>query len=835
MGISKPEVMADSQVFNDVEQVCRQFEADLRKDKDTKIDRLVEGWEEPERSRLLCELIEIDIRAKRAMNHSVSPDLYFQTFPDDHAAIQEAFASQRDEQTILPDVLLEQLKTESNLRHLRFLAEGGLGQVFIAQDEKLRRDAAVKLIREDLTDDVDSCDQFMIEAEVTGRLDHPGIPVVYAIGQTISGRLFYAMQYVRGTRLDKLIRKHHKVFLHGQDSQWFGLKRLKLTSLRRGAPSDSIAHESAESSPTDSSAVPPLDLRELLEVFISVCHTVGYAHRRGILHRDIKPSNIIHGKFGETVVIDWGLALPIARQGVFKDIAEQTIAPRSGKSSRMSSGCIGTPAYMSPEQAKGDVPLTPASDIFSLGTLLYCILTGSPPYQGQTVNEVRQLAINCEFTPPSELIEKIPAPLAAICAKAMRAQISDRYRTTHELVADIREYLSDRPVSALPDSHYRHLMRWMRHHTQAVLATMLAVMLIASTVGMVGLYKSLALLKEQRTSQAQSQWATSEKSLREQSLILAADLAARTLANKIDIVYRTLELCSKDDELQASLKLCNEAPDLDAAQKIQAWLNKTVSNEPESMRFRSWFVMTQDGTYLARTPEFSGGKRSSSIGKRFAFRDYFHGLGQDLPPTAPALAPLEIPHNSSAIFSTMDDEMTVNLSVPIVDSSKGIIGALVVCVECREFGDLNLDKATDQQLLLVEGRGYPMTDVEWSDELGRVVDLGHPQWSAGVLLHHQSELYRAEFNNLPRVSDEVMRTMKKVEMTSDGVESEGMDDARLFTEGVYSDPVQTTEKTKWLAAYCPVRIETRKDSRIAQTGWFVIVQQRFVEAENDSI
>lgn len=487
--MSKPEVTADSLVFNDVEQVCRQFEADLRQNQDAKIDQLMEGWEEPERSRLLCELIAIDIRAKRATNRAVSADSFLQTFPNDRAAIQEAFASQHDEQTVLPDVLLEQLKTESNLRHLRFLAEGGLGQVFIAQDEKLRRDAAVKLIREDLTDDVDSCQQFMIEAEVTGRLDHPGIPIVYAIGQTNNGRLFYAMRYVRGTRLGKLIRKHHRVFLHGQGSQWFGLKRLKLTSIRRGATSDSIAHEPAESSPTDSSAVPSLDLRELLEVFISVCHTVGDAHRRGILHRDIKPSNIIHGKFGETVVIDWGLALPIARQGVFKDVAEQTIAPRSGKSSRLSSWCIGTPAYMSPEQAKGDVPLTPASDIFSLGTLLYCILTGSPPYQGQTVNELRQLAINCEFPPPSELVEKIPAPLAAICVKAMRAQISERYRTTHELVADLRESLSDRPVSALPDSHYRHLMRWMRHNTQAVLATMLAVMLIASTVGMVGFTK----------------------------------------------------------------------------------------------------------------------------------------------------------------------------------------------------------------------------------------------------------------------------------------------------------------------------------------------------------
>lgn len=812
----------------DVEEVCRRFEAELHQGQQADIHQYLKGWEEPERSRLLCELIGIEVQSRRAAGLPVQIQDFMEMFPGDAAAVREAFETQRDAQTVLPTVLLEQLKTESRLQHLRFLAEGGLGQVFVAEDATLRRDAAVKLIREDLTGDSESCEQFRVEAEVTGRLDHPGIPLVYAIGQTSQGRLFYAMQYIRGARLDKLIRKHHKEFVHVQGSQWFGLKRLRLSSSPKGSATDSGSHRSHDAPPTDSSTTSPLDLRELLEIFISVCHTIGYAHRRGILHRDIKPSNVIHGKFGETVVIDWGLALPIARQGVFKDVAEQTISPRSGKNSRQSIGCVGTPAFMSPEQARGDVPLTPASDIFSLGTLLYYMLTGTPPYQGQSAHEVRKLAMEAEFTHPSSLAPHVPASLEAICLKAMRPPISERYRTTHDIVADIREYLADRPVSAHPESSYRRLSRWMRHHTQTVLVTMLGIAVLALTVGLVSMWKSWALLREQRTSQAQSDWAANEKTLREKSLVMAADLAARTLANKIDIVYRTLELFSREQTLQTNLEAWNQSGEQENERLIQTWLDGIVSAEPPSMRFRSWFVLGLDGTFLARTPEFSNGTRSASIGKVFAFRDYFHGLGQDLPPDAPAPPPLDAPHNSAAIFSILDKQMTVYFTVPVRNAAEERIGALVVCVACREFSDLDLQQSSDQQLLLIEGRGYPMSEMEWSDQLGRVIVQGTPQWSTGVLLHHQSEQYRADFGNLPRVDKEVLRDMTADDAVSPAATSDQRGTARLFTQGIYADPLQPDTQGQWLAAFCPVYVDTRADAEVAKTGWYVIVQQKLV-------
>ena len=187
-----------------------------------------------------------------------------------------------------------------------------------------------------------------------------------------------------------------------------------------------------------------------------------------------------------------------------------------------------------------------------------------------------------------------------------------------------------------------------------------------------------------------------------------------------------------------------------------------VLTKPKSMRLRSWFLMAADGTCLARTPEFSSGKRVSSIGKKFALRDYFPGLGQDLPPTTRSVRVLDAPHNSAAIFSSVDGKMTATFTVPILDSGKTMldsekngIGTLAVCVECSEFSDLKLEESSDQQLLLVDARGYPIIEMEWSDEKEQVLILGPPQWSAGVLLHHENNLYHPTFNGLKRIDAEI--------------------------------------------------------------------------------
>ena len=149
---------------------------------------------------------------------------------------------------------------------------GGLGEVFVARDGRLNREVALKLIEGSQADDAQSKARFLLEAEITGGLEHPGIVPVYALGENSDGRLFYAMRLVRGETLKERIRKFHR---------------------------PARSHRQ------------PVQFRQLLNHFVRICDIVAYAHSRGVLHRDLKPSNVMLGKFGETLVVDWGLAKPI--------------------------------------------------------------------------------------------------------------------------------------------------------------------------------------------------------------------------------------------------------------------------------------------------------------------------------------------------------------------------------------------------------------------------------------------------------------------------------------------------------------------------------------------
>ena len=295
-------------------------------------------------------------------------------------------------------------------RILRPLARGGLGAVFVAIDNELHREVALKQILESHADDTVSRERFILEAEVTGGLEHPGIVPVYALGRYADGRPFYAMRFIKGHSLKDAIDEFH------------------------GAP---FRRESAGTS--------ALGLRQLLRRFSDVCNAIDYAHSRGVLHRDIKPGNIIVGRYGETLVVDWGLAKATGKSD--PTARERAIVPSfaGGSSETLPGTAMGTPAYMSPEQSRGDLlRLGPQSDIYALGATLYCVLTGKPPFQGENVREALRRVELGEFAKPRLLDPTIDPALEAICMKAMATSPENRYASCRMLADDLEALVGRR-------------------------------------------------------------------------------------------------------------------------------------------------------------------------------------------------------------------------------------------------------------------------------------------------------------------------------------------------------------------------------------------------------
>jgi WD40 repeat protein/tRNA A-37 threonylcarbamoyl transferase component Bud32 len=425
-------------------------------------------------------------------------------------------------------------------RPLGLHARGGLGEVYLALEEALGRKVALKRMRAQHAVNADSRRRFQREAEVTGRLEHPGVVPVYGLGQDSAGQPCYAMRFIEGETLHQAIRRCHQ-------------------------------------------ADPPGPaLRHLLRHFVAVCNTVAYAHSRGILHRDLKPANVMLGQYGETLVVDWGLARPVERSEADRAGAEATLTPTTGdaESGTRLGQVIGTPAYMSPEQAAGrwDV-LGPASDVYSLGATLYVILTGRAPFEGGT-HEVLERVRRGDFPPPAQLKKGVPPALAAVCLRAMARSPEERYGSALELAGEVERWLADEPVRSHREPWRQRLARWGRRH-RALLAGSV-VLLVAGVLALAA--GNLVIERARQDEAAQKEQARQARRDADRKARAAKEARTRAEAARKQLLRTALDGYHRwADRDLASLRLLRRAGNrADRLQEALALIKQTVALERQA-------------------------------------------------------------------------------------------------------------------------------------------------------------------------------------------------------------------------------------------------------------
>jgi serine/threonine-protein kinase len=434
---------------------------------------------------------------------------------------------------------------EGRFQLLRLHDRGGLGEVYVARDQQLHRIVALKRIKKAHGTDREKRARFVVEAEITGRLEHPGIVPVYGLGAFDDGRPFYAMRFIRGDNLKTAIEQFH-------------------------------ADESAHRDPGRRT----LALQKLLRRFLDVCNAIDYAHSRGVLHRDLKPGNIMLGKYGETLVVDWGLAKSVGRPEAAPAQAtldDRTLVPQSGSDLRGTElgARLGTPAYMSPEQAAGKIDaLGPASDVYSLGATLYCLLTGRAPFDDADVLELLHKVERGEFPPPRQLKAWIHPALEAICLKAMATDPARRYESPRQLTDDIEHWLADEPVSAWPDPLAEQVRRWMRR--RRTLMTAAAAALVAATIGLAAV---LVVQAKANSALNKANGLLAESVLREKKANTDLAAAASQIQERFDLALEAIKTFHTGVAEDALLKNDNLQPVRDRLLKGAAEFYKRLGDK----------------------------------------------------------------------------------------------------------------------------------------------------------------------------------------------------------------------------------------------------------------
>ena len=363
----------------------------------------------------------------------------------------------------------QQLSAAERYEVLGEVARGGMGVILKVRDRGFRRELAMKVLPDETFQagstrvETQRSSRFLDEAQVTGQLEHPGVIPVYEVGLDEDRRLFFTMRLVKGMTLTEVF-EHARAGTEG----W--------------------------------------TLTRALGVLLKVCETMAFAHDKGVVHRDLKPANVMVGRFGETYVMDWGLAKVTGdAQQEERDASMHSVltTARAEEGARgdtshatLEGQVMGTPAYMPPEQARGELTkLGPRSDIYSVGAMLYHLLAGSPPYSEDGTQDALTLLTRVkEGLPPSieELAPSAAPELAAVCRKAMAYDPAERYESMLALADDLHAYLDDRVVAAYRTGALVELKKWVRRNRPLAASLAAAVMIAVAGLGGVSYVQSQA-------------------------------------------------------------------------------------------------------------------------------------------------------------------------------------------------------------------------------------------------------------------------------------------------------------------------------------------------------
>jgi WD40 repeat protein len=362
----------------------------------------------------------------------------------------------------------------------RLLGRGGMGEVYLAADTRLGRHVAVKFLSPKVADDARVRARFAREALITARLQHPSIVGLHDIGSAPTGEPFYVMRLVPGKSLADAIQK--------------------TATLR--------------------------DRLALLPHLLHVADALAFAHRQRIVHRDLKPANVLVGEFGETVVVDWGLAKDL-RSG--ESVAERPLIEEGADLATRAGAVIGTPAYMSPEQAEGK-PVDEHADVYAIGAMLYELLAQRPPYRGESGDATVEKVRAGPPAPLDQVAPGAPADLCAIAGKAMTREPTARYRTAAELAEELRRFQTGQLVAVHHYSLGELVKRWIARHRSALsVAALFTVVLVA--LGSYGLVQIVRSRDQARAAEADAtaRALSSEEAQGRQALVDGHPLEAAAL------------------------------------------------------------------------------------------------------------------------------------------------------------------------------------------------------------------------------------------------------------------------------------------------------------------